>query len=315
MARRSKNPTGQYFDGNRGQVMHFEYTQKVTGSGGREAYRLSDGRWLSGVRKGTGNLLKRRTTKSPPRWAKQPNSPKHITRSDYPAVFGDTDQDSIPDVDDPHPFEAGDERSIEEVRLSDEIGELIDTRESFTPAMDEVMGRLEALKIPGSKVQGRVKTPYSIINKLRRKRLGTLTDVAATRIIVPDKAGVDMAAAAIEGGFEVMEKEDFYKKPQAGYRALHYIVKANGVPVEVQIKTRRMSEISGASHTAYKRGVLDPQAMDQLTDLAARADAGDKKAQGQIDPLLRNKGQLRAMLTRKVNPRVRRLANRMANGY
>ncbi len=247
------------------------------------------------------------------RKTRRPNDPREITRQDYPAVFGDSDRDQIPDVDDPRPFVPGDTKSIEEIRLSDEVGALIDTRASFVPATEAVMKSLRDLRIPKSKVKGRVKTPFSIVNKLRRKYFGRLTDVAAARIVVPDRASVDIATTAIEEDFEILEKEDFYKTPKAGYRAIHYIVRVNGVPVEVQIKTNRMAEIAEGSHTPYKTGKLNVQEMDRLTSLAARADAGDRAAQKELDPLLRDKAALRRSLTVQSNPRDQHRARRLAN--
>lgn len=240
------------------------------------------------------------------------NAPEPLSRADYPAVFGDIDADALPDVDDPRPLISGDRHSIEEVRLSDEIGHFIDARDEFMPAMQTVMNRLAALGIRGAKVQGRVKKPYSIINKLRRKRLGTLTDIAGTRIVVPDRAGLDRATEAIEQDFEVIEKLDYYETPQAGYRAVHYIIRVDGKPVEVQVKTRRMSAISGASHTPYKRGELDEVSMDRLTSLAAAADEGDRAAAREIDQLLKDKRALERALTVQ-NPRLTRASHRLAN--
>ena len=247
------------------------------------------------------------------RKSRRPNDPKELTRKDYPAIFGDSDSDTIVDVDDPHPFDPGDTKSIEEIRLSDEIGSLIDTRASYVPATEAVMKSLRDLRIPKSKVEGRVKTPFSIVNKLRRKYFGSLTDVAATRIVLPDRPSVDIATSAIEEDFEILEKEDFYKTPQAGYRAIHYIVRSGGVPVELQVKTNRMAEIAEGSHTPYKRGVLNAKEMDRLTSLAVRADADNKAAQRELDPLLRDKRALQRSLTLESNPRVARKARRLAN--
>ncbi len=315
-------PESSYFDAGRGQMVVFDYVELHTGSAGREAYLLSDGRWLVGVRKGRGNLLQRRHVKRPPKWIPKRNSP--LSRADYPAIFDDTDRDTIPDVDDPHPFTPGDTKSIEEVRLSDEVGHFIDDRLTFEPAMKSTMAQLREIGISGAKVEGRVKTPFSLVNKLRRKYMGKvkvakggeligLTDVAGTRIVLPDQPSVDVATAAIESGFEILEKEDFYEAPQAGYRAVHYIVIVNGVPVELQVKTRRMSAIADASHAPYKMGTLNAAEMDRLTSLAARADAGDKRSAKELDALLRDKAALKRALTRKPNPRVHRLARRLSN--
>ncbi len=317
----SANPSGKYFDGSRGQMVHFDYLEcRIDGK--REAYLLIDGTWLSGVRKTPlANLLQRRTSKRAPRWV---NPASSLSEVSYPSVFGDSDNDRIPDVDDPHPFSPGDVKSIEEVRLSDEISEFLEVRDAFVPATRDVMDRLEEIGIQKSKVTGRVKTPFSMINKLRRKRLGTLTDVAGTRIVVPDEASVEIVGGVVEDDFEVLDKDDYYEKPQAGYRALHYIVRSNGLPVEIQIKTRRMSKITEGSHTPYKRGKLNASEMDRLTDLAAQADAGDRSAASEIDPLLRDTAALQRRLTQKANPargrksnpdaRMLRLARQLARG-
>lgn len=304
-------PEASYFDAGRGQMVHFDYVEHYAGAAGREAYLLPDGRWLVGVRKGRGNLLQRRFTKRPPKWMPKRNMP--LSRADYPAIFGDFDRDTIPDVDDPHPWDPGDTKSIEEVRLSHEVGHFIDERAAFEPAMEDTMAQLREIGIGGAKVEGRVKTPFSLINKLRRKYMGELTDIAGTRIVLPDQPSVDVATEAIESGFEILEKEDFYQAPQAGYRAVHYIVKVNGVPVELQVKTRRMSAIADASHAPYKRGTLNAAEMDRLTSLAARADAGDKRAAKELDKLLRDKAALNRALTRKINPRIASLARRLSN--
>lgn len=237
-----------------------------------------------------------------------------LTRASYPSIFGDTDEDQIPDVDDPHPFRRGDVRSIEEVRLSDEVGHLLEDREAFVPAMEQTMAQLRQIGISGSKVEGRVKTPFSLVNKLRRKYMSALTDVAGTRIIVPDQRSLERAQSVIERDFEILEKEDFYAKPLAGYRAIHYIVRVGGVPVELQLKTHRMAEIADASHTPYKRGLLDPVAMDRLTSMAAAADAGDKQVAREIDAILSDPRKVKQQLTRKQNPRTNRMARRVANG-
>lgn len=203
-----------------------------------------------------------------------------ITRADYPSVFGDSNMDGIPDVDDPNPHGASVGDTIEEVQLSQEIGKLIDVRADYKQAASEVASKLESLGGSGAKVKWRVKTPYSIVNKLRRKRLGTLTDVAATMVVLPDAASVRRVTREILLGAlgKVREHEDFYAKPNNGYRAQHFIVEHDGRPVEVQVKTKRMSQISAAAHEAYKNGHLDGARMDQLTSLADRADQGDPEA-------------------------------------
>ncbi len=240
--------------------------------------------------------------------ARSKNSParvkgnRPITRADYPAIFGDFDLDTITDADDPRPRTPGDTESIEEVRLADEMDALLATRAEFVPVADEIQETLVGFDVDGAKVKSRVKTPFSILNKLRRKRLGTLTDVAGAMMIVPDHKALKKAARQIEDTFEVIDREDYYDRPQNGYRALHYIVRVQGKPVELQLKTERMAAIAKASHTAYKRGELDGTSMEYLTEVALRADRGDAEAARQIDKLLADPRALKLRL-KATNPR------------
>lgn len=231
-----------------------------------------------------------------------------ITPASYPGVFRDAGH-GVPAVDDPYPDEpcptgAPCPDTVEEVKLSDEIRELIKLRQGFEGLRKTMDDRLRALA-PGATVKSRTKTPFSIVNKLRRKRiLGAhgLTDIVGTMLVLKDQAEVDDVVKRILGGAlgEVMEHEDFYATPQAGYRAHHFIVAApeGKLPVEVQVKTKRQSALSMGSHTPYKEGRLHAEEMDRLATLAYRADRGDARAAKVIDPLLADPHQLERRLTR-----------------
>lgn len=222
----------------------------------------------------------------------QPGQP--ITRADYPAVFGDIDRDKLPDVDDPRPTKPGDTESIEEVQLSDEIGALIDTREDYVEVMEDLKKELRTIGRKGSYALGRVKTPYSILNKLRRKKLDELTDLAGTMLVVKDQKNLERVKKAIQDRYEILDFDDYYKDPLGGYRAYHFIVEKDGVPVEIQLKTKRMKTLADAAHTAYKRGELNSETLDKLSRLALKADKGDRAAQKKFQGL--TPGRLRKML-------------------
>src|SRR5690606_17947385 len=148
-------------------------------------------------------------------------------------------------------------------------------------------------------VKGHVKSPLSVINKLRRKRLVRpfvvakagevytqgLTDMAGCMAVVEDLDALLVLLEQVQEGAvgTVREHEDFYRRPNAGYRAHHFIVERDGLPVEVQLKTKRLARLSGASHEAYKRGLLDASAMNALSLLAVNADAGDAEAAAEFD--------------------------------
>lgn len=245
---------------------------------------------------------------------------EEITTEDYPGIFGDFDGDGIPNADDPNPQLAGDIDTVEETKLTDEIKQLIDLRGDYQQALDQVITKLKDIK-PEATVKGRVKSPYSVINKLRRKRIKGdikqadttelytqgLTDMAGCMIVLVGQAKLDQVVNQISSGVvgNVFEHEDKYAEPVGGYRAHHFIVmagEAGDIPVEIQVKTQRMAQIANAAHRPYKNGRLNTQRMNQLTDLAWQADQGDKQAASSIDSLLGNPEKLTNELTTRENP-------------
>jgi len=232
------------------------------------------------------------------------NPPSTMGREEqYPGIFRDLDGDEIPTADDPDPLTPGNTESIEEVQLSDELRKIFDVQREYDQARQDTKEALEDM--PG-KVQSRTKTPYSIINKLRRKRIGGekgITDIAGTRLIVENHEDLEMAVEKIESGAlgDVMEKEDHYQSEGNPYSAVHFIVEVDGKPVEVQVLTERIKKIAGAAHTPYKEGHLNADRQRELTGLAERADRGDEQAAKKIDQILQDEEELKRQLSTRKN--------------
>jgi ppGpp synthetase/RelA/SpoT-type nucleotidyltranferase len=241
-----------------------------------------------------------------------------ITRDDYPAFFTDFDGDGIPAVDDPEPYDTRNTRRIEETKLSDEMGKLIDYRDSMQGLFEDVGRDVQKLAgARGGKFLGRVKTPYSMINKLRRKRLvgdQGLTDVVATTIVMPDRYGVETIRKALEDGAlgRAMLDDDFYTRPNQGYRAYHFTLwrqmptedgRTVEVPVELQLKSARIAALGKGTHTAYKADNADVKEVDRLFKMADLADQGDKAAMRIIDPILKRGPAHIAKLVAKTSKR------------
>ncbi len=225
--------------------------------------------------------------------------------SKYKGVFGDFDGDGILNVDDPNPYVPGDGKTtVEEVKLSDELEKIIDFRKSYDQSREEFVEILRKSAEGESDILSRTKTPYSIINKLRRKRLvgkKGLTDVIGTMVVFPDQKSLEAFKDKVNAGKlgEVLEFDDYYKKPQAGYRAYHWNVVYKGSPVEIQAKTERIKKIAGANHTLYKEGKDDAEKLGALMLLAMQADKGDTKAAKTIDAILADKAETMKYLTEK----------------
>lgn len=93
-------------------------------------------------------------------------------------------------------------------------------------------------------ITGRAKTTQTTLEKLVRNksRLSSIEDLAGVRIVADMTLSEQdsMAARVIDlfGGPAYCRLVDRRSDPRAGYRAVHVIVKLDGLPVEVQIRTR-----------------------------------------------------------------------------
>jgi len=223
----------------------------------------------------------------------------------YQALLGDIDRDKIPNVDDPHPTQPGDTESIEETKAATTFSKLLELKGLMDEKLtDKVLPKVKQLTPQGAQVYARTKSPFSIIKKLVEKRMldsnkpsAGLTDLVGTQIIAKDKAQLNQIRQQIEGSTlrqegalgDLIEMEDFYANPNHGYRAVHYLFWSDEgpdrMPVELQLKTERMKFLNELGHEAYKSGRLNAERLQQLTDLANRADEGSKEAIEEFDRL------------------------------
>lgn len=265
-------------------------------------------------------------------------STKEIPINLYRSFFQDTDSDGVPNVDDVAPFNPETKEKLEEVSLSDEMKTIIDYRNDFEKIRKEVVSDLEKITVECDAkgdcgVLSRTKTPYSIINKLRRRSLTNvkdldkldekakqklkekdltgldlykgLTDVVGAMVVTPDKKNADKIRDVINSGRlgRVLEFEDFYKNDNNGYRAYHFLIaiEKDGkvFPVEIQVKTKRVKRLAGLSHTVYKNGNLNAEGFDKLNQLALKSDMGDVKAQKEFDEIVSNRKKVMGMIAKK----------------
>lgn len=217
----------------------------------------------------------------------------------YPSIFGDSDKDNIPNVDDPNPQKAGDKKSIEQVKLSDVFERLLNVKEGLDVRMKKVVQSMKEKAPSGSKISARTKTPYSIVNKLVNKRLGTLTDMIGTTIIVDNQQDLESLKDRVERGEfgQVLDFDNYYENPKAGYRAYHFIVDAEGVPTEVQLKTNRQKALNEISHEPYKKEKLNAERLNELSLLAMRADMAEETAVNEFDMLMKYPKAVEKQLT------------------
>ncbi|ABD82952.1 RelA/SpoT family protein [Saccharophagus degradans] len=146
-------------------------------------------------------------------------------------------------------------------RLQASLSEVRGNRKALVEKIQSgIETRLQRENIDGL-VIGREKHLYSIYNKMRSKHKSfkEIMDVYAFRIIVEDIDTCYRALGAIHNLYKPKpgEFKDYIAIPKEnGYQSLHTIViGVRGVPIEVQIRTKEMDELSSrgvAAHWLYK---------------------------------------------------------------
>ncbi|MBS0192759.1 MAG: bifunctional (p)ppGpp synthetase/guanosine-3',5'-bis(diphosphate) 3'-pyrophosphohydrolase [Proteobacteria bacterium] len=135
-------------------------------------------------------------------------------------------------------------------------------REAMAQIERHLSERLTAEGVP-CRVVGRVKTPYSIYNKMRteQKTFARVMDVFGFRAIVQTVSQCYLALGIVHGLFKPLDGRfrDFIAIPKAnGYQSLHTVLFGPyGSPLEVQIRTEDMNLIAErgiAAHWVYKHG-------------------------------------------------------------
>src|SRR3954469_16757916 len=148
-----------------------------------------------------------------------------------------------------------------------ELAKLLDTRrrgrESYIErAIEELRPRLEAAGIEGE-LQGRPKHIYSIWKKMQRKgaEFGEIYDVYAIRLLVDEVRDCYAALGIVHSIWRPIpgQFDDYIAVPKNNlYQSLHTAVIAlDGKPLEIQIRTHAMhqvSEVGIAAHWRYKEG-------------------------------------------------------------
>jgi len=120
---------------------------------------------------------------------------------------------------------------------------------------------MRKLSLPGTRVEGRVKTLESIVAKLHDKphykSAADLQDLTGVRLVVDTTEEVMRTAERVKARYQVLSDDDYIETPRAGYRAYHLAIKdTDGLVKEVQILTNNQLKLANWRHDVYKPRTL-----------------------------------------------------------
>lgn len=135
----------------------------------------------------------------------------------------------------------------------------------------------------------RLKRLARIIDKLSRfprMRLTQMQDVGGCRAILPNQDAVYGVVRGIRKNWDIITIDDYFQTPkETGYRAVHAIVRKDGLPIEVQLRTfgqqdwaDEVERIDGRIPESLKDGVGPAEVLDyvrQLAEVIYRSEAGE----------------------------------------
>jgi guanosine-3',5'-bis(diphosphate) 3'-pyrophosphohydrolase len=155
------------------------------------------------------------------------------------------------------------------------LGSIESRRHSNEEFLNEIRQTVEGeLRLEGipARIDGRVKRPYSVFQKLRRQKITVdqVYDLMALRIITDSVKNCYAALGVIHNKWRPIPGriKDFIAIPRPNlYQSLHTsVVGPHGQTFEVQIRTEEMHRIAEegiAAHWKYKEGRKGPAADDQ----------------------------------------------------
>lgn len=191
------------------------------------------------------------------------------------------------------PFSLSFECSEEVLELfQQKVGDLKMIMAHYSSAIMEVETKLKVLNEqfcvqqsynPIETIKTRLKSPESIIEKLRRKHLPLeiksleegIYDIAGVRVICPFVKDIYMLADCLLGQDDVtlLHKKDYILEPkESGYRSLHLIIETpiylqqekKNMKVEIQLRTIAMDFWASLEHRMQYKKNIDPSLAEML---------------------------------------------------
>ncbi len=198
---------------------------------------------------------------------------------------------------------------ITKTELVSYFTEFLSLMSLYEAAADEVVTKLKILdnefsakykRNPIHTLKSRIKSPESIIGKLRRKSIpiavssirANLYDIAGVRVVCQYIDDIYTLAGLLTAhdDIELIKMKDYIRNPKPnGYRSLHIVVNVpvylstgkDYAPVEIQIRTMAMDFWASLEHELhYKTGKTVPKELsDELYSCAETIADTDRRMQ------------------------------------
>lgn len=141
----------------------------------------------------------------------------------------------------------------------------------------EIHHKLASDGIVNCHISGRLKTPYSIEEKMKKQNIGfeEMADVIAFRVIVKNKKECYQALGIVHQNWAFVPgrfKDYISVQKRNGYQSIHTTVMIQEYKVEIQIRTQKMHDFAQngvAAHWGYKQqnSVKDMERYGWIRDL------------------------------------------------
>ena len=146
--------------------------------------------------------------------------------------------------------------------------------------------RISGKPSPIDSIKSRIKTPRSIIGKLKRRgypislqsMMENLNDIGGIRVICPFIEDIYTVADMLmrQDDLTLIDRKDYIENPKPnGYRSLHVIVRIpvyfldnkEPIPVEVQLRTIAMDFWASLEHDLKYKAVSEVEGIDSYDEL------------------------------------------------
>ena len=183
---------------------------------------------------------------------------KSITHIQF--THGDFDKDKTPNLDDKFPFDSNRNDPLDtDSKFIQEFDRIKRFKLKHNKPRIRIQSRVRTLLEDNKDVHvlSRLKTTPSIMNKLNRKYLNKIEDVAGVLVESDNKEALERAVKDIKkSGLKIKKVENFYspKNKRPYYKSIHFDVEHRKKPVELQVKTIRQRQLHDKMHKGHKTG-------------------------------------------------------------